>query len=81
MSNAEAGRKGESADDRASFWEIFKHAWPVVIERPKPLLLFVVALAAATWAVDIVSDMLQAPYQPFIEALKAAAPATPDANR
>ena len=52
VENAETGRMAEPGMEQASFWEIFKHSWPILFERPKPLLALMAVMAVAAEAVD-----------------------------
>jgi hypothetical protein len=61
----------------ASFFEIFKHAWPILFEKPKPLLVMLLAVALATLLVDQISDLLLVPYRPAMDALMSAQAQSP----
>jgi hypothetical protein len=66
--NAEIGQGIDPQLEQASFWEIFKHAWPILFERPKQLMIVIAAMAVASEVVDALGLILQAPYTPYFEA-------------
>lgn len=82
MTIAETGHKSksESASDPASFWEIFKHAWPLLFERPLPLVMLAGVLAAATQLIGLGVDALQGPYQPLFDAFMESQTTAPSAE-
>jgi hypothetical protein len=80
MAFTDKGRRGDGAGERVSFWEIFKHAWPILFERPKALIALVVALTVATQLVSFVEDWLKIPYQPFLDAFWEAQSKAPSAE-
>ncbi|MDR1487004.1 MAG: hypothetical protein LBT62_03260 [Deltaproteobacteria bacterium] len=51
-----------------SFWEIFKHSWPILWEKPKGLIGVLAALSVVVLAFDQLSSFLKAPYEPIFEA-------------
>ena len=77
---AGTGQRADAQGDAASFWEIFKHAWPILFERPKPLLIFALSLGAAYQIVEVLREILQAPYQPHMDAFIEAQTSEPNAE-
>lgn len=68
MTFYEQQQQQAAADIRStpSFWEIFKHSWPVFKEKPKALGVLVLILSVLYLAVDLVTRSI---FQPFDEAL------------
>ncbi|MDR1041988.1 MAG: hypothetical protein LBR80_17840 [Deltaproteobacteria bacterium] len=54
--------------------DIFRHAWPVIWEKPLPTVLFVLALAAVETLSDLASSRLLEPFAPALQLLMSKGP-------
>jgi hypothetical protein len=52
-----------------SFWEIFKHSWQVLWEKPKGLIIVLVALSLISMGFEELGLLLRVPFEPFFQAL------------
>ncbi|MDR1658623.1 MAG: hypothetical protein LBT47_13965 [Deltaproteobacteria bacterium] len=77
MADEQIMGSAESKNKLASYWEIFRHSWPILLENPKPLLVLAVTLALVSQVFDHLSALLMAPYMQDINAFFELAQ-TPD---
>jgi hypothetical protein len=62
----QSGSKEEPNKGLPSYFEILKHSWPLLWEKPAKLIAFFLALALLRFVADKISNDLLEPFLPFI---------------
>jgi hypothetical protein len=66
---------------KVTFWEIFTHSWRILWEKPKSLLVFIVALSIIRYTVDYISNNLLEPYiEPLLKLSSTQVASTEEAG-
>jgi hypothetical protein len=69
--------KKENNNINATFWEIFAHSWRILWEKPKALIIFIIAVSLIRFLGDYLSYNLLEPYMTILMQMVKANPPLP----